>query len=256
MIKIVIKKTALYVSLFLFSMVLFLLASVPADILWKKGVEPQLKGSNLPVKVISVNGTIWNGTALVRYQNFDAVVDWNISPSGLLSFGLPVNIDILSQAGLIEISANLSMGSTYVDLTSADLDLSYLTPLFKRQRVTLNGQFVAKNIQLEINDAQIKSANGLFSWSGGDIAYPAGRQLHERTLPMFKGRIEAKSNGSIYLGVRDTEASFDLIEGVLDMEGNALLTVRRRLLDLSDEHWPQNSKEKDTVFKVKKNIYN
>ncbi|MFT5717553.1 MAG: hypothetical protein ACI9T7_001745, partial [Oleiphilaceae bacterium] len=64
------------------------------------------------------------------------------------------------------------------------------------------------------------------------------------------------SNGDIFFGVRDADASFDAIEGLLDPDGSAMLTVKRRLLDLSDEAWPQNSQEKDIVFKVKKNIYN
>jgi len=252
----VIKKTALYLSLFLLSLMLFLLASLPADVIWYKGVAPQLKGKNIPVKVLSLNGTIWDGQALVRYQSIESIVDWNISVLGLLSLELPVDLQVKSQVGVINMNASIGLGSSYVELVSADIDLAHLTPLFKRQKVTLSGQFVAKGVQFEVVDNQFKSASGLLSWSGGDIAYPAGRQLHERTLPMFKGRLETKTNGDIFFGVRDAGASFDLIEGLLGPEGSAMLTVKRRLLDLADEAWPQNSREKDTVFKVKKNIYN
>lgn len=256
MIERVIKKTALYLSLFLLSLMLFLLAFVPADIVWHKGIAPQLQGTNIPVKVLSLNGTIWDGQALVRYQDIESIVDWEISVLGALSLELPVDLNINSQAGLVDLKASIGLGSIYVELLTADIDLAQLTPLFRRQRVKLDGQLVAKDVRFEVVDNQFKSASGMLSWSGGDIAYPAGRQLHERTLPMFKGRLETKTNGDIILGVRDIDASFDLIEGLLDSEGSAMLTVKRRLLDLADEAWPQNSKEKDTVFKVKKNIYN
>jgi hypothetical protein len=252
----VIKKTALYLSLFLLSLMLFLLASLPAEIVWHKGVVPQLKGNNIPVEVLSLNGTIWDGQALVRYQDIESIVNWDVSILGVLSLELPVALKINSQVGLVDIRASIGLNSIYVELLSADIELAKLTPLFKRQRVKLDGQLVAKDIQFEVVDNQFKSASGLLSWSGGNITYPAGRQLHERTLPMFKGRLVTKTNGDIFLGVRDVGASFDLIEGLLDIEGSALLTVKRRLLDLSDEAWPQNSQEKDTVFKVKKNIYN
>lgn len=251
-----IKKTALYLSLFLLSLMLFLLASLPAEIVWHKGVVPQLKGNNIPVEVLSLNGTIWDGQALVRYQDIESIVNWDVSILGVLSLELPVALKINSQVGLVDIRASIGLNSIYVELLSADIELAKLTPLFKRQRVKLDGQLVAKDIQFEVVDNQFKSASGLLSWSGGNITYPAGRQLHERTLPMFKGRLVTKTNGDIFLGVRDVGASFDLIEGLLDIEGSALLTVKRRLLDLSDEAWPQNSREKDTVFKVKKNIYN
>jgi hypothetical protein len=252
----VIKKTALYLSLFLLSLMLFLLASLPAEIVWHKGVVPQLKGNNIPVEVLSLNGTIWDGQALVRYQDIESIVNWDVSILGVLSLELPVALKVNSQVGLVDIRASIGLNSIYVELLSADIELAKLTPLFKRQRVKLDGQLVAKDIQFEVVDNQFKSASGLLSWSGGNITYPAGRQLHERTLPMFKGRLVTKTNGDIFLGVRDVGASFDLIEGLLDIEGSALLTVKRRLLDLSDEAWPQNSREKDTVFKVKKNIYN
>ena len=256
MIKVVIKKTALYLSLFLLSLVLFLLVSLPAEFVWQKGIAPQLKGQNIPIKVLSLNGTLWEGQALVRYQHIESVVDWKISVFGLVSLKLPVDLNIKSQAGTIKMAANVGLGASDIDVISADIDLAYLTPFFKRQRVTLGGQVIAKSVQVVVVDNHVKSASGLVSWSGGDIAYPAGRQLHERTLPVFKGRLETKSDGNIVLGVRDAGASFDLIEGLLDTEGSAMLTVKRRLLDLADEEWPQNSNEKDTVFKVKKNIYN
>jgi hypothetical protein len=235
---------------------LFILASLPADVAWNNGLAPQLKGKNIPVKVLSLNGTIWDGGALVRYQNIDSVVSWSISPLGLFSLAVPVELNVVSQAGELNVNANFGLNSIYVELVSADVDLSYLTPLFKRQRVKLSGQLVAKGVQFEVVSNQFKSASGLLSWSGGDITYPAGRQLHDRTLPMFKARLETHNDGDIFVGVRDSGASFDLIEGVLDIEGAAMLTVKRRLLDLSDEAWPKNSDEKDTVFKVKKNIYN
>ena len=234
---------------------LFLLASLPADVVWHKGLAPQLIGKNLPVKVLSLNGTIWGGKALIQYQNIESIIDWDIPLLGLLSLKLPVELNINSQMGLVNLRADVGLGSTNVELVSADIDLAYLTPLLKQQRVKLSGQFVAQGIQFEVADNQLKSASGLLSWSGGDIAYPAGRELHERSLPMFKGRLETKTNGDIFIGVRDVDASFDLIEGLLDPEGAAMLTVKRRLLDLSDEAWPQNSNETDTVFKVKKNIY-
>ena len=60
MIKRVIKKTALYLSLFLLSLLLFLIASLPADVLWNKGLAPQLKGMKMPVKVLSLSGTVWD----------------------------------------------------------------------------------------------------------------------------------------------------------------------------------------------------
>ena len=93
------------------------------------------------------------------------------------------------------------------------------------------------------------------SWSGGEIAYPAGREVHQRNLPMFKAIVETKDTGEIFLSIRDSQASFDVIDANLAVDGTGMLRITRRLLDLSEEPWSLNSKEQDVVFKVKKMLY-
>ena len=250
-----IKKIVLYLSLFLLSVALFLMATLPVNFVWHEIITPQLKGHKLPVRILALEGTVWDGKALVSYQQLESIVAWDVSLVGLFSLNLPLDIKIESQAGHAKLNVSLGLNETRLDLVFAEIDLVQLNPLFSRQRVKLNGQLVAKNIQITLVDQRVESANGLFSWSGGDIAYPAGRQIHERTLPVFKGQLTTQNSGDIYLGIRDVGASFDLIEGTLDASGSAMLKVKRKLLDLSDEPWPQNSREQDVVFKVKKNIY-
>jgi hypothetical protein len=150
---------------------------------------------------------------------------------------------------------DLSFSGVRAEIISAQIDLKPLTPIFKAERVTLDGELLVKNLSVLMENKQIKAAAGIASWSGGEIAYPAGREVHQRVFPAFKAVIETKDVGEIHLSIRDSQATFDVIDADLTVDGTGTLRITRRLLDLSDEPWSLNSKEQDVVFKVKKMLY-
>lgn len=253
------KKTILYLLVFLLAFSVFVLAKAPARVIWEGVVEadPSVTNSlrSVGVSVKGIEGTIWDGRALVQYKGIASIVDWDVKLSELYALSLPVKLDIDSQAGELEAVITVGMSDIAVTVSRGDLDLSMLSPALRAQRVTLDGQLLLKDIQLLAEDNMLRSAAGMISWSGGDIAYPAQRAIHQRSFPPFRGVIETSETGEIKAGVRDSGGSFDVIEATVSPEGEALVKVKRRLLDLADEHWPQNSKEEDVVFKVKKKIY-
>jgi hypothetical protein len=71
---------------------------------------------------------------------------------------------------------------------------------------------------------------------------------------MFRADIKTR-DGVVSLGIRDPQASFDVISASLDQQGVGMMSITRRLLDLSREPWSQNSREQDVVFKVKKELF-
>jgi len=251
----VIKKTLFYILIFVVSFSVFLISTLPASLLWEKVLQQELKNSVAGLDVSSVRGTVWQGEALVRYKSLAMVVDWDVELSGLFAFTLPTSIEINGQAGSISLSVVLGLSQVALMVDKAEIELSHLTPLVKSKRVSLDGKLILKDILLLVEGQQIVSLSGVGSWTGGDIAYPAGRQLHERNLPVFKMLAETNDDGLVHVGVRDSDANFDVIDVSLDKTGEAMVKVARRLLDLADEEWPKNSKETDIVFKVKKVIY-
>lgn len=253
--KTVIKKIVLSVVIFFVSLLLFLLATLPANFVWQRFVEPQLPLQKTGISVLAVDGSIWDGRAQIRYQQLDMIADWNVSLPDIATLSVPMELTLESHAGIARFSVLFGVSESRIELSSADIDLAYLTPVLKRQRVELSGNLMAKELAFNVVDQRIVSAEGLFSWSGGEISYPAGAQIHQRDMPSFRGQVELLDDGVIYMGIRDNQASFDLIEGSLQTDGTALMKIKRRLLDLADERWPRNSQEQDVVFKVKKMIY-
>lgn len=250
-----VKKIFAYLAVFLFSFLVFLLALTPASFIWDRFVAPNVSLAPYGVKVEQVQGRIWSGQVLFRVQGIDTILTWDMQLSRLWLLRLPVELDLDSHAGTATASIVASPSGWDLQLDSLDAQLSALNSALKRRRITLDGQLVARDIRASLEEGQLVSAEGRFSWSGGQIAYPVRRDLHEREVPDFSGRITTLEEGVTYIGISDSGSDFDPVEVSLMPDGVALLQVKRRLLDLVDEPWPSNSNERDVVFKVKKDIF-
>lgn len=228
---------------------------MPANFLWERVVSPQINIKKIGLDVEKVAGTVWDGKALLRYQNISGIMAWEIEASKVLSLSLPIRLSLNSQIGEIKAHAKASLSKFELGISSAEVELKPLTPILRAQRVSLDGRLIVKDLAVVLEDQRVVSATGMASWSGGDIAYPAGREVHERTLPMFKALLQTKEKGNVHLGIRDAQATFDVIDASLSESGEGLVKITRRLLDLSNEPWSLNSREQDVVFKVKKPLY-
>ena len=250
-----IKKVILYFFIFVISLLVSLIMLMPANFLWERVVSPQINIKKIGLDVEKVAGTVWDGKALLRYQNISGIMAWEIEAANVLSLSLPIRLSLNSQIGEIKAHAKASLSKFELGISSAEVELKPLTPSLRAQRVSLDGRLIVKDLAVVLEDQRVVSATGMASWSGGDIAYPAGREVHERTLPMFKALLQTKEKGNVHLGIRDAQATFDVIDASLSESGEGLVKITRRLLDLSNEPWSLNSREQDVVFKVKKPLY-
>lgn len=249
-----IKKVILYLLVFITSLLLSLIILFPANTLWQHFLAPKVNLAPMGIRIDKVQGTIWEGQALMYYGPIASILSWDVQAGGLFGLSLPVKLVIDSQAGEINTMLKLRPGMLSIELPKAAIQLAALNPVLKQQRLTLDGELLIKDLNIYVEDNRPVKASGLASWSGGDIAYPAGREVHQRNLPSFRADIDTK-DGVIRLAIRDSQASFDVISGSLDQQGVGMMSITRRLLDLSREPWSQNSREQDVVFKVKKELF-
>jgi len=250
----VIKKAFLVLTLFLLSFGVFLVANLPASVAWNHGVLPYTSVKSSKVVAKAFSGTVWNGQAHIVYRHVEGVLSWDLKMRELLLGRLPVELSLHSTVG--ELDANLEAGvfNQKLVIDSARIDMPKLNPFFRAKRIKLDGELFAKNIEVQLDEQVLASIDGRFNWSGGAVAYPAGREIHERNMPAFSGQVTTRENGDLYLGIKDQDASFDVMRGSWDASGTVLWEVTRRVLDIADEPWSANSEETDVVFKLKKPI--
>jgi len=237
----------------LLSYLAFVIATLPAAFVWKH-IQQYVPVQQLPVRIEAVAGTLWDGQVLLRTEGLPVLVDWSLQPAGIFTGVVPADIRIQSTAGELKGQVEVAADMLAVQNLKGVLRLDPLNPALSRQRITLAGDVAVRNVQFRLHNGRLSQAEADVAWSGGNISYPAGRQQHQRNLPLFNARVTT-SDGSTRLSVRDGNASFDVISGSIDSAGVAMLEVTRRVLDLASEPWPSNSTEKDVVFKVKRKLY-
>ena len=248
----VIKKILLFLLVGVVSYTSFLIATLPASFVWKY-VAPQLPLKPLQIDVKGVSGTAWNGYALIHSRGIEGVLEWDILFSGLLTGSLGVDLELKSNVGNMTTNARLFSNGVELDSTKGNVDLRSLNSLLKKQRVTLSGVFKIDSLTIGYIDGVITVAKGLFSWTGGRVEYPAGRETHGNEFPSFTGVLDQKSDVTMFT-IKDVESSINSVEAIMENTGIVTLKVKRRLLDLANEPWPKNSSESDVVFKVRRKV--
>ena len=251
-IKPVLKKILLFTLLGGASYLSFLIATLPVSLVWAN-VSPQLPLKQLQINVKAVSGSVWKGDALIASKGIEGILAWDISVLGGMTGKLPVKLSLNSNIGSFQTHARFSLNGAELTDTSGKIHLSGLNPLLKRDRLTLAGDVKIENLTLAFYDGVISTAKGRIIWSGGDVKYPAGRDIHGGKFPPLVGLISQKADVTL-LSIRDNQSSVDLLEGELDASGVGTLRVKRRLLDLANEPWPKNSSESDVVFKARRKI--
>lgn len=249
-----IKKSLLVILVFVLAFAVFIVATLPASVAWKHVIAPATKVQSAGVIAKSFDGTLWNGRAHIAFRHLEGVLSWDIQFAGLFGGSLPIDIGLESTAGELEAALDVGLSKQNAELKTMRLELGKLNPFLRAKRVKVDGELMVKNVVFALRRSTVERIEGRFSWSGGAVSYPAGREIHDRVLPAFSGAANTDNAGLISLAIRDQDASFDTMRGSWSQNGDALWEVTRRVLDIAQEPWSANSSETDVVFKVKKPI--
>ena len=247
-----IKKSLLVILVFVIAFAVALVATLPASLAWKYAIAPVTKAQSAGVITKAFDGTIWDGRVHIAFRHLEGVLSWDLKLSGLWGGSLPLELQLESTVGELEAALDLGLAAQRLQVESIRLELSKLNPFLRSKRVTLDGELLVKGLALDLEKQTVERLVGRFSWDGGAISYPAGREIHDRVLPAFGGAFKTENDGTITLGIRDQDATFDTMRGSWQKSGDVLWEVTRRVLDVAQEPWSANSSETDVVFKVKK----
>lgn len=241
-----------YILLGFISYAIFVVLTAPLEFVWPK-IEPKL--GRLPVQVEAVTGTIWQGQAQVKSAQIGSVsASWDIQVSELLSGNLTALIDV--KGNDLKLDGKVSTDGDQVEVSgiSAFMSSQYLKPLLKQGRAALEGNFELTdfNSVVTLSDKQIHNAGGRIVFSGGDISFPIDGRKIDAQLPILVGNI-TKPSDNVDLAITDTEGN-SIGSGYVQPDGWSGLKIRRRLLDLLGQKWPQDVSEDTVIFEVSQKL--
>ena len=236
--------------------VVFLIASLPASVVWNYAVDFSA-APELDQKVSRFEGSIWNGRANIHVEGLSYPVAWRVLPSSVwrlrLELGLSSHQDSLNVdarafvspfgIGLRELRAKIS--ESLINHSLEPMSASMTNPVF------INVQ------ELDWSWGDFSKAAGRITWEGGMVSYRVGRNNKELPVPGMAGLLSSQDgNLALTFATSASAGAEELLVARLDGDGMGALQVRRRLLDLVGQRWAANSQADDIIFEVSQPLWN
>ena len=229
-----------------------LLVMFPLNIAYKL-IDPK----GLPVKVVSVSGTLWDGHLVLKQSVVGQTqLDWELSPVALLTGEVDSMFSVKSAQfeGKGNVSVTLN-GDISFSQVSAYVDAALINKPLRSQKVHLSGdlELIQTNIVFNMKDKITSSASGRLVWAGGDVQYPKGRSKKTANLPMLIADISSL-NGELLAQVH-TDDGKNVAKGNLKSDGWAGIAILKRMIDLVGEPWPNKASADSVIFEVSEKIF-
>jgi len=229
------------------------LALTPVNVLYK-----YFAPKNLPVDVVALSGTVWDGQAVIKHPMVGQVTgDWSLSLAALVTGAVKAKVDI--ESNLAQLSGQLIANPLTQDLwledTSGFISASLINQALVKNKTQINGDFELNKSSIHYNLAsgESDSANGQLVWLGGKVVYPKGRKHAQAQLPMLVAKLSTEN--------KELQAKVSTVEGQqvasasMKKDGWANLAVRKGMIDLVGEKWPNKVSSDTVVFEVSERLF-
>jgi general secretion pathway protein N len=231
----------------------FLMAMFPLNVIYQLA-DPK----GLPVKVLAVSGTLWDGEVVVKHPMAGQVsAQWQLPVLPLFIAQLSPKVQIEGQSLNAELEARfnpLSM-DLLIENGKGFVESSLINQFIRRNRAQIQGDFELSNLTLDVNvkDKSATAATGRLVWSGGQVKYPKGRKQKTTTMPMLVTDLSVQ-NGELLANMNTTDG-LSVANANLKQDGWGGVAIKKRLIDLVGEPWPNKASADTTVFEVSEKIF-
>jgi general secretion pathway protein N len=232
--------------------VVFLLATFPLNVIYKL-VDPK----NLPVQILAVSGTLWNGNITVMHKSTGQVTaDWQLNTLSLIVGTLDSVVHIKSAELSADLDASFNAFSQTIKLDTLNgfIQAPLVNRLLKSNKVKISGGLEISNLAVSYNlkEKYAQSAQGRAVWTGGDVRYPKGRKQGQANLPMLIADVSADS-GQLNVNVH-TDENLSVAKANLKTDGWGSVAILKRMIDLVGEPWPNKASADTSVFEISEKL--
>jgi len=245
-----------YILLGVVSFFLFLIAMLPANLLWR-GASSAFE-DKVPGKIESVNGTIWDGFFVLNVTNKALrdryLVQWELHPLALLMAKVSLSLHVESSKGVLNGDGYLGLLSSGVSGLSGNVDANIADHLLSQAGASVGGLLTLKDITIVIADKQIDSASGHLIWSGGEVSYRDGSARKTVDFPRVEGVLSEREQG-LLLAVMESKHQKSLGEAMMRVDGIGGVKVLQRVMSLAGISSTSTGRDDDILFNIQKPIF-
>lgn len=226
----------------------------PASYAWKLAAP---YSSSLPVKLFSVNGTVWSGSGVVRYDRYPINVSWSLVPSSLITFSPEVELSA-SLNSTTELHTRLQASSESLALKklTGSIDIAVINPYLRSQNASGTGILKIYDLSLSFDHVNriVQDASGRLLWQDAGATYPGPNGITSVELPDIAGRLNSDEKGAS-LDVMSGEDGSKLASLFAMNNGWAGVKVKKRSVDLVGQRWVGHQQPDDVIFQVREKLW-
>jgi general secretion pathway protein N len=231
---------------------IFLIATFPLNVIYKL-VDPK----GLPVQVVAVSGTVWNGDITVKHKSTGQVnAVWQLNGFSLLMGSIDSSVQIKSTELNAELDASFGIFTQTINLAALNgyVQAPFVNRLLQRNKVRINGGLEISDLAVtyDLKQKYAQNAQGRVVWMGGNVNYPKGRIQGQANLPMLIADFSADS-GQLNMDLH-TDENLSVATASLKTDGWGSVSVLKRMIDIIGEPWPSKASADSSVFEISEKV--
>ena len=252
-----IKMVGFYFLVFLFALIVFLLVGLPAKVLWgvikDQGVVPP------SVQVKEVRGTVWNGKASAVYNQIPLGtmnLEWNMKPFQLLMAKLALDIDLKADNANLLGEVSLGFGRVSLSEMKGRVQPSLINTVGRQFKTRIDAPIDLNIGSLTIHTSEpkrVRDAQGKLNWNGGNVQYSIAGRRQSSSFPPMTGTLSQQGEEAQLVIV--DPAKKEVISSRIGDDGWAKLEIRKHLVDLSGQPWPNSVNPEEVIFEVQEKVF-
>ncbi|GAA6135147.1 hypothetical protein NBRC116188_19370 [Oceaniserpentilla sp. 4NH20-0058] len=221
-------------------------------------VHKFLAPENLPVEVVAVSGTLWKGEVVLKHPMTGQISSmWSIYPMALIKGQVKADLEVDSSLAQFtsQVAFNPLTNQVAFNETNGFVSANLVNKALVQSKTQVNGDFELSDTHLEYNltTGESDEASGQVVWMGGNVVYPKGRKHAQAELPMLVAKITTE-NKELLANVSTVEGQ-QLATASIKKDGWANLAVRKAMIDLVGEKWPNKVSSDTVVFEVSERVF-
>ena len=244
-----------YILLGLITFIITLALTTPLHFVWRY-IEPQLQG--MPIQVTQVRGSLWHGRMQIDIPELAVLGSiqgkWQLEFLPLLTGSANIKLNLDGQDLRLELPVSIDSSVITIENGEGFLQLAALNPLLQQQSGSAQGEVELQRLNSQINwqEQQIQSIDGRLTYSGGKISLLVDGNPVKAEMPALVGWLSMQDERAIVDILTLQEES--LLQGYIQPDGWAGLSLKRRFLDVIGQQWPAKAEADTVIFEVSQKV--
>lgn len=240
-----------YIFFGLSAYLIFLLAGIPAGLVWNR-LSPYVTEETQWVS--GVVGTVWQGHADIFIEGEKHQLGWRVSPRALWQAQFETDVTVDNDQLHINTTLFISPFAAGIYNARGNVDGAYINRYLHDMGAEINSPILMDLKRIEWSGEEFVEGEGRIVWEGGGVSYRAAGRPAEASLPPLKGVFSIES-GALQFKVSETQGEVTLLQAKLNSDGLGEVLVKRHLLDLVGQGWAANSQPDDVILEVSQGLW-